>query len=166
MSTTKYRRLHPEELKELEREFVKFLAGNSITGEDWEKLKKEENEKAESLIDVFSDFFWETSLANIKCVERRAPKAMEVYKFDDEKASVIKLTIQENATIDFTDSDDMNDLASGRIDLDAFTPEFFTGHRDYIVSREMLLFELIEQGARPCASSVYDSFQSTLKPKS
>ena len=43
----KYRRLNESELKDLEQDFIRFLASNQITASDWEKLKGEETEKRE-----------------------------------------------------------------------------------------------------------------------
>jgi hypothetical protein len=57
----KYKRLTTEELKHLEKEFVNFLASAQITGSDWEKMKANEIEKAEELLDVFSDLVFEIS---------------------------------------------------------------------------------------------------------
>jgi len=65
----KYRALHKEELEGVKEEFVKFLAANSVTADDWEKLKKEENDKAEKLIDIFSDIFWDKALTKINVLE-------------------------------------------------------------------------------------------------
>ncbi len=35
----KYRRLDKEELEELEQEFIKFLAVNTVTADDWAKIQ-------------------------------------------------------------------------------------------------------------------------------
>ena len=42
----KYKRLGTSELKELENEFIIFLSSAQITGLDWDKMKKIEQEKA------------------------------------------------------------------------------------------------------------------------
>lgn len=67
----KYARLSISDLKDLEDEFVKFLILNGIAAEDWEKLKKEENEKAELIIDQFSDAVWEGILRKTDMLELR-----------------------------------------------------------------------------------------------
>ncbi len=51
-----------EDLKDI---FVNFLAANSITFEDWKKIKKNDKERVEELIENFSDVVFEKSLSNI-----------------------------------------------------------------------------------------------------
>ena len=46
----KYRLLSSDELKALEKEFVEYLVVNGITADEWERLKKEENDKAKDPI--------------------------------------------------------------------------------------------------------------------
>ena len=65
----KYRRLDLAELKTLEKDFVRFLASNHITADDWVKLKKENPEKVERLLDVFSDIVWSKTLSQIQYLE-------------------------------------------------------------------------------------------------
>ncbi len=51
----KFRSLTHEELESMEKEFIDSLVLNGITGEDWEKLKKESPENAEGICESFSD---------------------------------------------------------------------------------------------------------------
>ncbi len=67
----KYRRLSTDELQELEKEFVHFLVSNGIAADDWVKLKEEENDKAEALIDTFSDVVMEKVLGKVDFLEKR-----------------------------------------------------------------------------------------------
>ena len=45
----KYRILSKEELEPLKDDFIKFLSANTITGEDWVKIKAEKPEEANTL---------------------------------------------------------------------------------------------------------------------
>ena len=54
----KYRRLSKEQFEELHQEFINFLATQSITGEEWTKIKTEQLKVAEEEMDIFSDFHW------------------------------------------------------------------------------------------------------------
>ena len=55
----KYRRLDQNELKTLEKDFIEFLASQSITADEWENMRKEQQL---GLIDIFSDLVFEKVL--------------------------------------------------------------------------------------------------------
>jgi len=55
----KYRRLSKEQFEELHLEFINFLATQSITAEEWKKIKAEQPKVAEEEMDIFSDLVWE-----------------------------------------------------------------------------------------------------------
>ena len=57
----KYRRLRLDELEEVEEKFVQFLAANGIASEDWQKMKDTQKDKADEMIDIFSDFVFENA---------------------------------------------------------------------------------------------------------
>ena len=61
----KYRRLTIDELKELEQEFVRFLASNTVTSEDWQAVKTTNPERADQLIDIFSDIVFDKVIDKI-----------------------------------------------------------------------------------------------------
>ena len=53
----KYRILSKEELEPLKDDFIKFLSANTITGEDWVKIKAEKPKEANKLLGMFCDLF-------------------------------------------------------------------------------------------------------------
>ena len=75
----KYRRLTNDELTELEKEFVRFLASNHITALDWEKLKGHDPKRVESLIEVFSDIVFEKILQGIEYLEFKTPTDIKTF---------------------------------------------------------------------------------------
>ena len=58
----KYRVLNTKELEPLKDDFIKFLSANTITGEDWAKIKSTKPSQAHKLIELFSDIVWEKSI--------------------------------------------------------------------------------------------------------
>ena len=62
----KYARLTKEQFEELHQEFINFLATQSITADEWKKLKIEKPEVAEQELDIFSDLIWEGVLNKVK----------------------------------------------------------------------------------------------------
>jgi len=65
----KYRRLSSEELEQLQDNFIRFLAAQSITGMDWTTMKTANPERAEELIEQFSDVVIEKTLHNVEYLE-------------------------------------------------------------------------------------------------
>ena len=65
----KYRILNSKELEPLKDDFIKFLSANTVTGEDWAKIKSNKPNEALKLIEIFSDIVWERSLEKIKYLE-------------------------------------------------------------------------------------------------
>ena len=55
----KYRLLTAEELELFEKEFIDYLVVNGITADDWEKIKSEDQFKAEQIMALFSDVVFE-----------------------------------------------------------------------------------------------------------
>ena len=69
----KYARLTKEQLEEMHQEFINFLATQSITADEWEKIKKEKPETAEEELDIFSDLIWEGVLNKVEYLEHFSP---------------------------------------------------------------------------------------------
>lgn len=96
----KYKRLTNEELKELEKEFINFLASAQITGSDWEKMKSADSLKAEELIDVFSDMVYEKVMGKINYLEFRDNKSLTIFHFKEDKIVLVGLRVKENDKLD------------------------------------------------------------------
>lgn len=158
----KYRDLTIEELEEVKDEFVKFLASNSVTADDWIKLKEDELDKAQKLITVFSDIFWEKVLDRIKFAELRSRSDIRIFKFGEEKLEMIHMSIAD-PNFDFTNGAHIEQLASGEKDIADLDPDLFTGSKPYTTNKEQTLFEMLENGARPCTEALYGSWKKLIK---
>ncbi len=99
---SKYRTLKRDELNILEKDFVQFLVTNGIMANDWELLKIEEPEKAESLIEMFSDIVFEKALSKIEFLSKTEPSAVICIQFLPESFKIRGLITDENSSIDFT----------------------------------------------------------------
>jgi hypothetical protein len=138
----KYKRLSSEELKHLEKEFVNFLASAQITGPDWEKMKANEIEKAEELLDVFSDLVFEKVMSKIKYLEYRDEKTFNVYSCDAEKIVLVGLRVKENSSLDFTAADvftQWNDSHTSAVNV-------IKNEKKYSKERGVEVFELLQTG--------------------
>lgn len=158
----KYRKLHKEELEAVRKEFVQFLAANSITAEEWETIKAGQNDKAEKLIEMFSEIFWDKALGNISCVELRSEKRWRVVRFEEKRARLIELRVKEGNELNLLNVDHIRLMNES--DQSMPRPfDLYTGERPYQFERKLELFNFIEQGARPCKLIVWESLRRMIK---
>lgn len=113
----KFRRLSNEELGHLEKEFVDFLCANTITAEDWVKIKSESLEKAEHLIEMFSDIVLEKVYNKVSFLEKREAKNLIVFRCTDKTVDLIGITLDPNSNLDLTDPEKVADVVSGKYSL-------------------------------------------------
>lgn len=140
----KYRRLTKEELQELEQEFVRFLASNSVTADEWVQLKSDTPEKAEGLIDVFSDIVFENILSKVEYMEHKQKNLLRVYHFLDDKVLMMGMVHRGNRVVDFAENlsvDEMlEQVREGQLEL-------FSGEKKYKQLKEKEIFFILEEGA-------------------
>ena len=143
----KIRRLDQEELNEMETEFVRFLAANTITGKDWEKLKKEQPEKAEGLIGIFSDIVFEKILKKVEYLEIKSRSEIRTFHCGQDKIKMIGMRIQGESQLDFTKNQSPEQMLS-LLKLSNARLQMYQGEKAYTREREIELFEMMEkQGA-------------------
>ena len=138
----KYKRLSIEELKELEKEFIHFLAAAQITGPDWEVMKVKEPERTEELIDVFSDMVFDKVLSKIRYLEYRDEKMLTIFHCQPDRITLSGITVKEGSS--------MNLLTPGVFKTwnknDAANVNIIKSERYYLKEREMEVFELLQSG--------------------
>lgn len=143
----KYRRLKDDELSELEAEFVRFLAANTVTAQDWEQYKKESPEQAQGLIDLFSDIVFEKVLSNVNYLEYKSPKDIKTFHFGEEKAVMLGLKLEGETSIDFTQAADPANLVTEWLKSGAQL-QLYSAEKVYKEERPMEIFRLLEAGAK------------------
>jgi hypothetical protein len=139
----KYRRLTKEQFEELHEEFINFLATQSITGKEWEEIKRVKPEVAEEELDVFSDLIWEGVLNNASYLENIS--AMQLFLFKVEVAHMKLIVVKTtNEKIDFRTPEGFKWLQKNFAYDEV---EFFTANKDFTEDKKGDIFSLIEQGA-------------------
>lgn len=98
----KYRRLTLAELNDMENEFVRFLVSNGVTADDWERVKTESPERAEKLIEIFSDVVFDKVLEKVKYIEHRSRYDIKTFRCLEDKIELLGLKVNSAAGIDFT----------------------------------------------------------------
>ena len=142
----KYRRLTEAELDEVEPQFVRFLASNQITADDWEKLKTESPDKVERLIEIFSDIVFDKVLEDVNYLEFKTPHDLKAFHFLEDKAVMNGLKIEGETEVDLTEQMNPKQL-SQQLQLTGAKLKLYTAEKEYKESRKMEIFNLMEGGA-------------------
>lgn len=150
----KYKRLTIEELKNLEQEFISFLAHAQITAADWEKMKANEIEKANELIDVFSDVVYDKVLRKINYLEYRDAKSLNIYKFDSNQILLAGIRVSENSNIDLTQNFDFEKVS------DHTSLKMVFSQKKYAKEREQEIFEMLQTGCFITNERLFDFLTS------
>jgi len=138
----KYKRLESAELKELEKEFIHFLSSAQITGADWEKMKATEKEKAEELIEVFSDLVYEKVMSKIDYLEYRDSKSLNIFHLTNDRIVLVGLRVKENQSLDLMGDnvfEQWNQSSMNAVNLVKI-------EKGYLKERGVEVFELLQTG--------------------
>jgi len=141
----KYRRLRNEELKELEKDFVKFLATTHVTADDWVKLKATDQEKVEELIGIYSDIVYEKTLKQLEYLEFKTPFDIKTFHCQAEKIVLMGIAVAANSGVDFT----KNNTPQEMMEMLRKTEQelkIYTAEKAYKGERERELFDMLESG--------------------
>ncbi len=138
----KYRLLTHEELIELEKEFIDFLILNSIVASDWMKIKKEDPEKAERVIHLFSDVVFEKIMREAQFLEMRNESELKTFQCLQDKFIVVGLNASKIKDANLKD----NEFIKRALQNPPSNLEVYTTEIPYKSSREEELFKMTEIG--------------------
>ena len=155
----KYARLTKEQFEELHQEFINFLATQSITADEWAKLKVEKPEVAEEELDVFSDLIWEGVLKKVKYLEHISPKQLMLFHITDAFMELIAIKIDKEE-VDITTEYGYKWLQQNLHD-DAVS--LYTSTKAIKEDRNKDIFILIQQGSVITKGELYTYFSDLLK---
>ena len=158
----KYRRLDKQELEELKEDFVKFLASQSITAPDWQKMKDIQSTKAEELIDLFSNIVLEKVLTKIEYLELISANEIKAFSLSDENARMVGLSLNKKG-VDLRNDDELNILLGDSNKLMSYSPEVFELEKKYTKTRAEETFFLLENGASITDKKLFIFIDSLLK---
>ncbi|WP_299107430.1 DUF6495 family protein [uncultured Winogradskyella sp.] len=155
----KYSRLTKEQFEELHQEFINFLATQSITGDEWEEIKKNKPETAEQELDVFSDLVWLGVLQKVEFLEHISPQQIHLFQCNEKNMRLIALRI-DNERVDFTTKEGFNWL---RDNLLSDSVEFFNAKKDYSDDKYLDIFKMIQSGANITKGELFNYFANLVK---
>jgi len=134
----KYRLLSNKELKLMEKDFIEYLVVNSIIADDWIKLKKNDPEKAQKIIELFSDVVLEKVLRKLQYLKKVNKDSILCFHYQSNQ--VVLVGIQENIPGAITKLG-----TSQSYNIDDY--ELMYSEKEYKKQREIEMFNMIEKGA-------------------
>lgn len=146
---TKYRTLTSEELPLFEQEFKEYLAINGIDADMWVKLKEEEPDKAEKIIDVFADVVFNTVLMKVKYIEHISENSLKYFRYDTDQAILIGI---DGEGVDFSNKESI----LRAVDDTSHKIEFFTTTKKYTQKREEEIFQMLKNGCSISDGSMFE----------
>lgn len=155
----KYRRLSKEQFEELQQEFINFLATQSITAEEWTKLKEERPNLAEDEMDVFSDLIWEGVLAKVKYLENISPLHMHLFELGEKEMKLISVKVM-NPEIDLRTKQGFGWFKKN---WQSDFVEYLTASKAYTEDKNLDKFKLLEQGAVITKGELYRWFEEIIE---
>lgn len=155
----KYRRLSKDELVELETDFVQFLAANTVTGSDWEKIKQQQPEKAENLIELFSDIVFDKTLEKVEYLEHKTATELRCFHCPIDKISMLGLIAKDTNSFDFRNNEPANEMMA-KIKSEGGSIQFFSAEKEYKIERKQELFKMMENGCLISKGHLYRTLKS------
>lgn len=137
----KYRLLTIAELQQFEKEFVDYLVINGLTADDWEKTKSNTPEKAEKIIDLFSDVIFEGILRKVKYLDFKSNNSLKSFQCLSDKIILVSLELNDDS-INLLDVKEFSQL----IENPPKGIKVYTTEKKYKISREEELFNMINSG--------------------
>lgn len=146
-----YNRLSNTELEALEKDFINFLVLNGIIGEDWSKMKKDSPEKAEAIVDQFSEVVFETSLRKAKFLLMVDAKTVMSFQCQSEKIVMMSIKYTGESEFDFHEIDDLQTFISKQQD----NLEIQNAEKAYKKKREYEMYDMIKSGCKVSEGKVF-----------
>jgi len=132
----KYRALTPDELESMKDDFVKFLVLNGIAAEDWDKLKSEDADSAEGIMDSFSDVVFEKVLRSTAYIEYVSEE--DIYCVQCLVDKMVLVGAKAEGNVNFKTSDPSTIGGEG--------VKVFTTEKTYSGDRQKEIFDMLQKG--------------------
>lgn len=155
----KYRILTNDELSHLEEDFKHFLIVNGVHTEEWERLNKEDIQKAIDLVEIFSDTVLQKVYEKLQYLEFRSVDSCMVFHFLLEKVELISIQKNAASTIDLSTSEGIHEAL-----VHSFSNlTFFQSEKKYSDYREQEIHRMFEQGCLISSSEFWNSLKEVIR---
>lgn len=154
----KYARLTKEQFEELHKEFINFLATQSITVDEWTELKTNKPEIVEQELDLFSDLIWEGVLNKVTYLEHISPKQLMLFHITEAFMELIAIKV-ESDNVDITTDYGYKWLQQN---LHDDVVNLYTSTKAIKNDRNKDIFALIQEGSVITKGELYTYFSELL----
>ncbi|RKN81552.1 DUF6495 family protein [Ulvibacterium marinum] len=155
----KYSRLTRQQFEELHREFINFLATQSITSDEWKILKEQKPEVAEEELDIFSDLIWEGVLTKVGYLENVSAQHMHLFHCSEKEMKLISVKLM-NPEADLTTKEGFSWFKKN---WQSDFVEYLTASKAYSEDQNLDKFNLIKQGAVITRGELYQWFEKAIQ---
>lgn len=155
----KYTRLTKQQFEELHQEFINFLSTQSITGDEWNKLKQDKPAVAEEELDIFSDLIWEGVLSKITYLENISAQQLHLFFLTKKEMKLIAVKVM-NPEIDLGTKEG---FAWFKKNYQSDFVEYLTASKAYSEDKNLDKFNLIQQGAVITKGDLYRWFEMIME---
>ena len=135
----KYRLLSDKELNELKEEFTQFLIIQGIHNDEWNKINKNNPEKALQIVAVFSDTVLEKSYSKVKYLEYKSKSFFSVFEIGEKASKVLQISTSN----DVINLEDINNIRKHLLSKEISIQK---GEKKHSKERGMEIHQLIFQG--------------------
>ncbi|WP_235295726.1 DUF6495 family protein [Portibacter marinus] len=154
----KYRLLTDEELKGLEKEFIDYLVINGITATDWVKMKIDQPDEAQKIVNLFSDVVFEKILRNVTHLEVHEKNAIRSFHCGEQEIHLITMEL-DDPLADFRDAAYIAQaMRSPPEDLLIYKTK-----KPYQDIRETEIFNMIEKGCLVSNGNLHKTLEIALE---
>ncbi len=155
----KYTRLTKQQLDELHKEFINFLATQTITIDEWNVLKTDNPAVAEEEIDVFSDLIWEGVISKVTYLENVSAQQLHLFYLTPKEMKLISVKVM-NPEIDLGTPEG---FAWFKKNYQSDFVEYLTASKAYSEDKNLDKFNLIRQGAVITKGELYRWFEKIME---
>ncbi len=149
LCTMKYRLLNAEERKVFDEDFKAFLITNGVHAEEWAEMNKSNVEKAQALVELFSDIVLEKVYEKIEFIEFRAKDSCLVFQCGEKEMQVISIVSKNQDIVDLSTPESIHEA----LQVKGKYLNVFRSAKAYSQKREMEIHQMVEQG---CVASSKD----------
>jgi hypothetical protein len=155
----KYQRLSLEELSTLEKQFIQFLAVNSVTGADWEKIKKNNPTRTNHLIDEFSDVVFGSVIERTNYLVHTQKQEILSFYCQMDEIEIVGLSVEVD--FDFTKFEKLSDAIEALPENAKLNT--FSLIKKMTLPRDQEIFQLMKTGCQIADELIFLQLKKLLK---
>lgn len=149
-----FRLLSRDEMDAFDEDFKHYLIVNGVSNEAWVEMNKNNPEKAQQIVEIYSDIVFQKIYEKVKFLEFRSKNQLLVFSCEKEQIHLIGLG-SDDENVDFTDEKKINQS----IQQSFAKIKHFKQSKKYTKKREIELFEMAEKGCIVSTQAFWDKIK-------